>query len=264
MSKQLTKANEIETITTLAARTFARVLEAEKKANEGPQLSRGLLGSNHYATFEDAMAAAPEDITWRAMAQLEDENPGSFASIWEKIRQYARDELESGHRAATVAVGYELPLTRARFLALRDKYIEEWQPRNVLESQVIDAICQAQTIREYWMRLATERVAVECEIEIYWVEVSGKRSERRIDGSQSAREARDEAERWDKVFFRAVRALRDLRRYSTAVIVNNQGGQVNVASDGGQQTNVVKKERKKAAKAPGAVAAGGRRLRAVR
>lgn len=38
----------------------------------------------------------------------------------------------------------------------------------MLESQMIDAICQAQTIREYWMTLATERVAVECEIERYW------------------------------------------------------------------------------------------------
>lgn len=93
---------------------------------------------------------------------------------------------------------------------------------------MIDAICQAQTIREYWMRLATERVAVECEIGRFWVEVRGKRSD-------SAREAREEAERWGRVFIRAVRALRDLRRYSSGVIVNNQGGQVNVASEGGSK-----------------------------
>lgn len=42
-------------------------------------------------------------------------------------------------------------------------------------------------IRDYWMTLATERVAVECEIERYFVLVSGKRSERRIDGTESAR-----------------------------------------------------------------------------
>ena len=114
------------------------------------------------------------------------------------------------------------------------------------------------------MTLATERVAVECEIEIFFVEFNGKRSEKRIDGSESAREAREEAERWDRVFIRAVRALRDLRRYSPAVIVNNQGGQVNVASDGGQQTNVVKKEKKKGSKAHRAVAAGARKLQAVK
>ena len=107
---------------------------------------------------------------------------------------------------------------------------------------MIDAIFQAKTMRDYWMTLATERVAVECEIERYWVEQSGKRTERRIDGSESARDAREEAERWDRVFVRSVRAL---RRYTTAVIVNNQGGQVNVATDECQQTNVMRKAKMK-------------------
>jgi hypothetical protein len=110
---------------------------------------------------------------------------------------------------------------------LRDKYIREWEPRNVLESQMIDAICQAQTIREYWMTLAAERVAVECELERYYVMQRGQRTERIIDGTQSARDAREEAER---------------------LIVNNQGGQVNVAADQSQQTNVVRKARRKKTK----------------
>lgn len=50
------------------------------------------------------------------------------------------------------------------------------------------------------------------------------------------------------MFIRAVRALRDLRRYTAAVTVNNQGGQVNVANDGGQQVNVQEKKGKKRAK----------------
>lgn len=259
MSENLTRANEIESITALAAKSFARVLDVWIREGSAP-----MEGRHWYRSLEDALNAAPEDLSWHALGQFEEENPGSFTTIWERTKQYARDELESGQRAASVAIGHDSPLTRARFLVLREKYIDEWQPRNVLESQMIDAICQAQTIREYWMRLATERVAVECEIERYWVEIRGKRSERQIDGSESAREAREEAERWDRAFIRAVRALRDLRRYTTAVIVNNQGGQVNVAGDGGQQTNVVKKVKKKAIKARGTVAAGPRGLRAVK
>lgn len=259
MSEQLTKANEIESITALAAKSFARVLEMEKR--EMPSLMEGRY---RYDSIEEALDAAPEDVTWNAIGQLENEKPGSFTILWERMKQYARDELESGQRAASVAIGDERPISRARFLVLREKYIAEWQPRNVLESQTIDAICQAQTIREYWMRLATQRVAVECEIEQYFVKITGKRSERRIDGSESARDAREEAERWDRVFIRAVRALRDLRRYSTAVIVNNQGGQVNVATDESQQVNVVKKAKKKKAKARGAATAGGQRLQAVK
>jgi hypothetical protein len=48
------------------------------------------------------------------------------------------------------------------------------------------------------------------------------------------------------------------------VIVNNQGGQVNLASEGGQQSNVVKKEKKKRVKARSANKAGAQRVQAVK
>jgi hypothetical protein len=242
MGDTLTKTNEIETITALAAKAFVRVLEAEKKAAENRfyGMPERVI---YYDSLDEALDAYPEDLTWPAMGQLENEQPGSFAKLWERLKQYARDELESGQRAAAVCDGR--PIIRARFLVLREKYIEEWQPRNVLESQMIDAICQAQTIREYWMTITHQRVVYECEIERYWIEVQGKRTERVIDGSESAKDAREEAERWDRIFVRAVRALRDLRRYTAPVIVNNQGGQVNVAAEGGQQVNVNGKKQKK-------------------
>lgn len=231
----LVNANEIESTTDLAAKSFARVLEAEKKGRQAP-----LQGRYRVDSVQDALTMSPEDLSWNAIGQFEEANPGSFATIWDRVKQYARDELESGQRAASVAVGEERPITRARFLVLREKYIREWEPRNVLESQMIDAICQAQTIREYWMTLATGRVAVECEIERYFVIVSGKRSERKIDGSESARDAREEAERWDRgVFVRSVRMLRDLRRYNLPVMINNPQ-QVNIAAEGGQQVNMHK------------------------
>ena len=134
----------------------------------------------------------------------------------------------------------------------------------ILESQMIDAICQAQTIREHWMTLATERAAVECVVERFQIETLGKRRDVTIDGSESARDAREEAERWDRVWVRSVRALRDLRRYTTAVIVNNQGGQVNVAADQSQQTNVVKKAKRKKAKSRATVTSVGASLEVVR
>ena len=43
---------------------------------------------------------------------------------------------------------FEVPATGS-VSCLNSAVIAEWQPRNVLESQIIDAICQAQTIREY-------------------------------------------------------------------------------------------------------------------
>ncbi|MEK6300538.1 MAG: hypothetical protein AABO41_07435 [Acidobacteriota bacterium] len=169
MRKELAKANEIESITALAAKSFARVLDAEKRGK------CPVPGRHWFDSIEDALNVSPEDLTWNAIGQFEDENPGSFAMLWENVKQFAYDELESGQRAALVAIGDDRPITRARFLVLREKYIAEWQPRNVLESQMIDAVCQAQTIREYWMTLATERVAVECQVERFTIEALGKR-----------------------------------------------------------------------------------------
>jgi hypothetical protein len=45
------------------------------------------------------------------------------------------------------------------------------------------------------------------------------------------------------VFIRAVRALRDLRRYASPVIVQN-AEQVNIAANGGQQVNMQQQPKK--------------------
>ena len=47
------------------------------------------------------------------------------------------------------------------------------------------------------------------------------------------------ADRYLRAFQRTLRAMRDLRRYSSPVTINNPQ-QVNIAADGGQQVNAVK------------------------
>lgn len=48
------------------------------------------------------------------------------------------------------------------------------------------------------------------------------------------------ADRFNRLFLRTLRQLRDLRRYNVPVMINNPQ-QVNIAADGGQQVNVQKK-----------------------
>jgi hypothetical protein len=45
------------------------------------------------------------------------------------------------------------------------------------------------------------------------------------------------ADSWQRMYFRAIRSLRDWRRYTPQVTINNPN-QVNIATDGGQQVNV--------------------------
>jgi hypothetical protein len=51
------------------------------------------------------------------------------------------------------------------------------------------------------------------------------------------------ADRFNRIFMRTLRQLRDLRRYSPVTIYNPN--QVNIATDGGQQVNVSKAEEEK-------------------
>ena len=120
MSTRLINVNEIESITTLAAKSFARALEAEKKGGPAPIEGRYWVDS-----VDDALSMSAEDLSWNAIAQFEEENPGSFDTMWECVKQYARDEPESGQRAASVAVVNQRPIMRARFLVLREKYLRE-------------------------------------------------------------------------------------------------------------------------------------------
>src|SRR5207247_1980906 len=60
-------------------------------------------------------------------------------SLWERIKEDARRELVSGHRAARVSEKpYAKPMDRARFLVLRESFIEEWHPRGGIELSLID------------------------------------------------------------------------------------------------------------------------------
>jgi hypothetical protein len=62
-------------------------------------------------------------------------------------------------------------------------------------------------------------------------------------GEQNAIEhAMQMMDRYNRLFLRTLRQLRDLRRYSTPITINNPQ-QVNIAADGGKQVNVADAER---------------------
>jgi hypothetical protein len=177
----------------------------------------------------------PEDLDWHSLRALEEHSPELAAERWEQIREAAEVELRTGHRAAKQVEDYSSgPWARARFLALRGSLIEDWQPRGAMEQLLIDQIAQAITEHERWLELANQRVGMECG------EQARSRRERlqwqppRLTEAEAVEQAMAMAERWNRVYIRNLRALRDLRRYNV-VIQNAPGGQVNVAQ---QQVNV--------------------------
>ncbi|MDT7690174.1 MAG: hypothetical protein QOE46_2933 [Acidobacteriota bacterium] len=208
-------------------------------------------------THEDAVRAAEEmqqwrrkrikegiparEIGWTELAALGEVSLREAAEVWSHVREAAAVELESGARSAQVIGGSASAWAFAEFVAIRDAFIDEWQPRGGIETAMIDMLAVAFSLQMYWATIAHERA-------------TRAHDEQRKDTSryesagwkspyQSAADATEQANRfadgYNRQFLRVLRQLRDLRRYAPSVIVNN-GGQVNVATDGGQQVNISK------------------------
>jgi hypothetical protein len=177
----------------------------------------------------------PDQVNWYDLHLIARTDPDRAMARWEEIKRAALDELQSGHRAARAGeTAIDGAWQRAQFLALRDDLAAEWNPRNGIEHQLLDTMAQAQTCYMRWLQTLTARTALS--------NIGGDRLEKEEGKWQAPRQtdadAIDQAaemmDRFNRIFLRTLRALRDLRRYSGPVFVQN-AGQVNV---GGQQVNM--------------------------
>jgi hypothetical protein len=206
--------------------------------------------------------ASPAHLEWRDLSYAEQLEPGSGFEVYAHIKQFARDDLESGERAAdVVASSIMRPWVRARYLVLRESFIADWKPTGSIETRLIEMMAQLYTAYEHWMELSVQRVAIECQEETYQIrERGGKWRSVSITGDADAQQAAEMADRYNRLFLRTLRQLRDLRRYVVPVTINNPQ-QVNIAADGGQQVNVQKSKqtKKQAKKAPDTTSRGRRK-----
>ncbi|HJP83225.1 MAG TPA: hypothetical protein VJ835_06930, partial [Fimbriimonadaceae bacterium] len=62
-----------------------------------------------------------EQVSWICLSRVSEADPDAGIELWRAIRSEARDEIESGHRAAKVlSHGFDFgPIDRARFLEVR-------------------------------------------------------------------------------------------------------------------------------------------------
>jgi hypothetical protein len=162
-------------------------------------------------------------------------DPDRAAARWEEIKRAALDELRTGHRAArAVETANIVAWRRAQFLALREELAAEWQPRNGIERQLIDTMAQAQEGYLYWVRILTLRTELESTTNDRRVQEEGRWGPPRQSDADALDQAAAMMDRFNRIFLRTLRALCDMRRHSSPVIVQN-GGQMNVAQ---QQVNL--------------------------
>jgi hypothetical protein len=157
-----------------------------------------------------------EETTWDDLQALVGKTGERSAGRWEEVKQAAREELRSGDRAGMVMLGqHSRPIDLARFLALRDELADGAQPRNGVERQLVDQLAQTQAAMNVWL----ERLSLHDP----------------FADPDGAEKVGAMVERFSRMFARQLRALCDLRKAPLAVVVQNVGGQVNVAQ---QQVNL--------------------------
>lgn len=248
---------EVKPLAHCMADAYWRALKAE---------AEGRIGGLRSVRYEkqQLLDASPANLEWRELSYVEQTEPGAGFEVYDHIKQAAWDDLESGQRAAdVVASGIIRPWPRARYLALRESFIADWKPTGSMETRLIEMLAQLYTEYEHWMEISVQRAAVDCEQQRCQIKERGKWKAVTLTGEADLQQAADMADKFNRLFLRTLRQLVNLRRLAVPILINNPE-QVNIATDGGQQANVVKKAKKKKVKARGAVTARGRRLQAVK
>lgn len=226
-----------------------------KEARE--KVYRDSINDDEAICLLNKLLSLPTDqIGLKDLLELNGNSPLAAENLWEMIKREARGEFESGHRAAEVfepADWMKDAWNRASYLGLRESLCEEWQPKGGIEMTMIDAIAEAWMLLQFWTKESVLRAKTEPREEDYefqkWKQMSRKASPKQwgnghwdkpsLSEQAAVEHTAQMADRWQRMYFRAVRNLRDWRRYTPQVTINNPA-QVNIAAEGGQQINMSK------------------------
>ncbi len=180
-----------------------------------------------------ALTDPPDQVSYGALRDLAEHDPAGAHEAWRRVKQAARDELAGGHRAAKAMQFQDGAWQRAQFLAIRESFLEQWQPQNGGERLLVDML--AQTYAAYLDWLAQMQVHLQCEAsnQRYHLRERESYETPRLSTGAAMDQAAAMVDRFNRLFLRTLRQLRDLRRYEQQIVINSPR-QVNI---GQQQVN---------------------------
>jgi hypothetical protein len=189
---------------------------------------------NETLRLELLRTAPPDQLSWSDLYILSKHSPELAAQRWKEVNEAARNELRTGHRAASCVVPKSTSLCwyKARFLALREELLEGLQPRNSVERLLVDTLAQAQSQYERWLEELNTRTTLQAVSE---GREEGRWNVPRLTDSEAIEQAAAMVDRFQKIVMRTIRELHRLRRNPPVVMVK-KARQVNV---GQQQVNGV-------------------------
>ncbi len=123
---------------------------------------------------------------------------------------------------------------RAQFLAIRGAFLDEWRPTNGGERLLVDMLAQAYASWLIWLDQLNVYTSAETGRQKHKLQQDGYYEAPRLTTVEAIEQAAAMADRFNRLFLRTLRQLRDLRRYVPTVTIQN-ATQVNI---GEQQVNV--------------------------
>jgi hypothetical protein len=177
----------------------------------------------------------PDQVGWFDLTRVAERDPDAVGAVWRSVKAAARDELHSGHRTAAALDWNGTPWQRARFLAIRDGFRDDYRPRGGIEAAMVDLAAEAFGDYLEWTETVHRRGSLDMEAEERDADRHGHWKPQRVSWVESLDHAARMAERAHARFLRTVKMLTDLRRAGPVYV--GQAGQVNVA---GQQVNVAR------------------------
>lgn len=147
------------------------------------------------------------------------------------------------------------PWKRAQFVAVRQGFIEQFQPQGAIDCSMIDMLAVNYFLWMHWTeehlrRATTEPRRESQEFQDYKRKYCEPNARQREEGywdipyqheAEAIEHAAQLADRFRRAYQSQIRGIRDWRRYCVPVTINNPQ-QVNIAADGGQQVNVTEKK----------------------
>jgi len=183
--------------------------------------------------LDELRVTPPKKVNWPRLLSAMQTDPEAAMEEWERIQSEARAQLERGHDAAW-AVHLRTPWQKAQFYAIRESFIEEWQPRGGVEQRLIDTLAQTYVAWQYWLDQLHGRALVQAEKEERQQDRTARWKPPTLEEAEAEEQAAKMADRFHRMFMRTLRGLRDLRRYTPNITIQNSG-QVNIAEN--QQVN---------------------------
>lgn len=110
--------------------------------------------------FERVMTQSSEVTDFDDLHKLWTHSPEDAEFVWREMKHEAEREFMTGHLAATVFEPVDWMRSawkRAKFLGVRDSFIDEYRPEGGVEIALVDTMAQAYFLQLHWTEEAVRR-----------------------------------------------------------------------------------------------------------